>query len=64
MFKELCDQFILIGHTKDKLLIKKGEELTNQLWLFINENTGDIDMRRSRCCWLCLSKKEPDNNFI
>ena len=28
MFKNLCDNFILIGHTKDILINKDGEELT------------------------------------
>lgn len=28
MFRELCDNFILIGHTKDKIINKEGEELS------------------------------------
>ena len=28
MFRELCENFILIGHTKDKLVNKDGEELS------------------------------------
>lgn len=28
MFKELCDNFILIGHLKDKMINKEGEELS------------------------------------
>lgn len=28
MFKELCSNFILIGHTKDKLINKDGEEMS------------------------------------
>lgn len=27
MFRDLCDNFILIGHTKDKLINKNGEEM-------------------------------------
>lgn len=27
MFRGLCDNFILIGHTKDKLINKNGEEM-------------------------------------
>lgn len=27
MFRELCEEFILVGHTKDKLVNKEGEEL-------------------------------------
>ena len=28
MFRELCEEFILVGHTKDKLVNKEGEELS------------------------------------
>lgn len=28
MFKELCDEFILIGHVKDSITEKDGEEVT------------------------------------
>lgn len=28
MFRELCDNFILIGHTRDKLINKEGEEMS------------------------------------
>lgn len=28
MFRELCDNFILIGHLKDKMINKEGEELS------------------------------------
>ena len=28
MFRDLCDNFILIGHTRDKLINKEGEELS------------------------------------
>ena len=28
MFRNLCDNFILIGHTKDKIINKEGEELS------------------------------------
>lgn len=28
MFRDLCDNFILIGHLKDKMINKEGEELT------------------------------------
>lgn len=28
MFKDLCENFILIGHTKDKIINKDGEELS------------------------------------
>lgn len=28
MFRDLCDSFILIGHTRDKLINKEGEELS------------------------------------
>ena len=28
MFRDLCDNFILIGHLKDKMIIKEGEELS------------------------------------
>ena len=28
MFRELCEEFILVGHTKEKLVNKEGEELS------------------------------------
>lgn len=28
MFRDLCDNFILIGHLKDKMINKEGEELS------------------------------------
>lgn len=28
MFRDLCDNFILVGHTRDKLINKEGEELS------------------------------------
>lgn len=28
IFRELCEEFILVGHTKDKLVNKEGEELS------------------------------------
>ena len=28
MFKDLCDEFILIGHVKDSIIEKDGEEVT------------------------------------
>lgn len=28
MFRKLCEEFILVGHTKDKLVNKEGEELS------------------------------------
>ena len=41
MFKELCDQFILIGHTKDKIINKEGEELT-EMAIDLVGKLGDI----------------------
>ena len=29
MFKDLCDEFILIGHTKETTINKEGEELSS-----------------------------------
>ena len=28
MFRELCEEFILIGHVKDKMINKEGEEMS------------------------------------
>lgn len=41
MFKELCDNFILIGHTKDKMINKDGEELT-EMAIDLVGRLGDI----------------------
>ena len=41
MFKELCDQFILIVHTKDKIINKEGEELT-EMAIDLVGKLGDI----------------------
>lgn len=41
MFKELCDNFILIGHTKDKMISKEGEELT-EMAIDLVGRLGDI----------------------
>lgn len=41
MFKELCDNFILIGHTKDKMINKEGEELT-EMAIDLVGRLGDI----------------------
>lgn len=41
MFKELCDNFILVGHTKDKMINKEGEELT-EMALDLVGKLGDI----------------------
>lgn len=41
MFKELCDNFILIGHTKDKIINKDGEELS-EMALDLVGKLGDI----------------------
>lgn len=41
MFRELCDNFILIGHTKDKMINKEGEELT-EMALDLVGKLGDI----------------------
>ncbi len=41
MFRCLCDNFILIGHTKDKMINKEGEELT-EMALDLVGKLGDI----------------------
>lgn len=41
MFRDLCDNFILIGHTKDKLINKEGEELT-EMAIDLVGKLGDI----------------------
>lgn len=41
MFKELCDNFILIGHTKDKLINREGEDIT-EMALDLVGKLGDI----------------------
>lgn len=41
MFKELCDNFILIGHTKDRMITKDGEELT-EMAIDLVGRLGDI----------------------
>ena len=41
MFKDLCEQFILIGHTKDKIINKEGEELT-EMAIDLVGKLGDI----------------------
>lgn len=41
MFKNLCDNFILIGHTKDKIINKEGEELS-EMALDLVGKLGDI----------------------
>ena len=41
MFRNLCDNFILIGHTKDKMINKEGEELT-EMALDLVGKLGDI----------------------
>lgn len=41
MFRELCDNFILIGHTKDKIINKDGEELS-EMALDLVGKLGDI----------------------
>ena len=41
MFKDLCENFILIGHTKDKMINKEGEELT-EMSLDLVGKLGDI----------------------
>lgn len=41
MFRELCDNFILIGHTKEKLINKEGEELS-EMALDLVGKLGDI----------------------
>ncbi len=41
MFKELCPNFILIGHTKDKMINKEGEEMT-EMAIDLVGKLGDI----------------------
>lgn len=41
MFRELCETFILIGHTKDKLINKDGEELS-EMAIDLVGKLGDI----------------------
>ena len=41
MFKNLCDNFILIGHTKDKMINKDGEELI-EMAIDLVGRLGDI----------------------
>ena len=41
MFKDLCENFILIGHTKDKMINKEGEELT-EMAIDLVGRLGDI----------------------
>lgn len=41
MFRNLCDNFILIGHTKDRMINKDGEELT-EMALDLVGKLGDI----------------------
>ena len=41
MFRSLCDNFILIGHTKDKLINREGEDLT-EMALDLVGKLGDI----------------------
>lgn len=41
MFKDLCDNFILVGHTKDKMINKEGEELT-EMAIDLVGRLGDI----------------------
>ena len=41
MFKNLCDNFILIGHTKDKMINKDGEEIT-EMAIDLVGRLGDI----------------------
>ena len=41
MFRGLCDNFILIGHTKDKMINKDGEELT-EMAIDLVGRLGDI----------------------
>ena len=41
MFRELCDNFILVGHTKDKIINKDGEELS-EMALDLVGKLGDI----------------------
>lgn len=41
MFKELTDNLILIGHTKDKMINKNGEDMT-EMSLDLVGKLGDI----------------------
>lgn len=41
MFKELCDTFILVGHVKEKLINKEGEELS-EMQIDLVGKLGDI----------------------
>lgn len=41
MFRDLCDNFILVGHTKDKMINKDGEELT-EMAIDLVGKLGDI----------------------
>lgn len=41
MFRELCNNFILVGHTKDKIINKDGEELS-EMALDLVGKLGDI----------------------
>lgn len=41
MFRELCDTFILIGHVKEKLINKEGEELS-EMQIDLVGKLGDI----------------------
>ena len=41
MFRKLCDNFILIGHTKDKMIDKEGQEMT-EMALDLVGKLGDI----------------------
>lgn len=41
VFKDLCENFILIGHTKDKMINKEGEELT-EMAIDLVGKLGDI----------------------
>lgn len=41
MFRNLCDNFILIGHTKEKMINKEGEELS-EMALDLIGKLGDI----------------------
>lgn len=41
MFRDLCDNFILVGHTKDRMINKDGEEMT-EMALDLVGKLGDI----------------------
>lgn len=41
MFRELTDHFILVGHTKDKMINKNGEDMT-EMSLDLVGKLGDI----------------------